>query len=194
MSMSMAKILLAPPTLLVLFILSIFIISSKATPPTFDWVQQEFLKAHNNLRKSVGVPPLEWDAKLAAYAYDWATQRKEDCDYRHHSPGPYGENIFWELYKATPPAFVVQKWFDEKKNFDEVNNVCKCQPENAACQCGHYLNVVWKTTTKVGCSGNVYCDDQKGVYYVCSYDPIGNYKGVNPLNPGDNLTTNSTSS
>ncbi|KAK4349068.1 hypothetical protein RND71_031823 [Anisodus tanguticus] len=77
----MAKIYLAPPTLLVLFILSIFIISSEAagTPPTFDWVQEEFLKAHNNLRSSVGVPPLQWDAKLATYAYDWVTQRKEDC-------------------------------------------------------------------------------------------------------------------
>ncbi|XP_060201883.1 pathogenesis-related protein PR-1-like, partial [Lycium barbarum] len=168
--------------------------SSEATPPIFDWVEEEFLKAHNNPTKSVGVLPLEWNAKLAAYAYDWATQRKEDCDHMHHSSGPYGENIFRQQYKDSTPAAVVQKWYDEKKNFDELNNFCKCQPKTAGCQYGHYLNVLWKTTTKVGCSGTNYCDDQKGVYYVCSYDPIGNYKGVHPLNPGDNLTTNSISS
>ncbi|TMW94309.1 hypothetical protein EJD97_010441 [Solanum chilense] len=159
----MTKISLTP-TFLVLSILLIFITFSQATPPTFDWVQQEYLKAHNDLRSSVGVPPLEWDEKLAAYAYDWAVQRKEDCNYRQHSTGPYGENIFWQLYAETPATGIVKKWFDEKKNFDE-------------------------TTTKVGCSGNVYCKNQKGAYVVCSYDPIGNYKGVNPLNPGNNSTS-----
>ncbi|WMV44854.1 hypothetical protein MTR67_038239 [Solanum verrucosum] len=187
--MSMAKILLTPPTFLVLSILLIFITFSQATPPTFDWVQKEYLKAHNDLRSSVGVPPLQWDEKLAAYAYDWATQRREDCNYREHSTGPYGENIFWQLYVETPATGIVKKWFDEKKNFDEVKNVCKCQPEIEGCECGHYLNIVWKTTTKVGCSGNVYCKNQKGLYIVCSYDPIGNYKGVNPLNPGNNSTS-----
>ncbi|KAH0638752.1 hypothetical protein KY285_035338 [Solanum tuberosum] len=80
--MSMAKILLTPPTFLVLSILLIFITFSQAIPPTFDWVQKEYLKAHNDLRSSVGVPPLQWDETLAAYAYDWATQRREDCNYR----------------------------------------------------------------------------------------------------------------
>ncbi|XP_009776101.1 pathogenesis-related protein 1-like [Nicotiana tabacum] len=189
--MSKAQIFLAPPIFLVFFNLLIFISSTEAASISFDWVQQEFLKAHNDLRSSVGVPPLQWDANLASFALDWATQRKQDCNYRQHSTGPYGENIFWQLYKETPPTGVVQKWFSEKKFFDEVNNVCKCQPEKQGCECGHYLNVVWKTTKKVGCSGFVYCSDQKGVYIVCSYDPIGNVKGVNPLNPSD-LTTNST--
>lgn len=111
------------------------------------------------------------------------------CPYRQHSTGPYGENIFWQLYAETPATGIVKKWFDEKKKFDEVNNVCKCKPEKEGCECGHYLNIVWKTTTKVGCSGNVYCKKQKGVYIVCSYDPTGNYKGVNPLNPCNNSTS-----
>lgn len=77
----MAKIFLAPTSCSVLSILLIFITSSQAIPPTFDWVQKAYLNTHNELRSSVGVPPLEWDAKLAAYAYDWANQRKEDCNY-----------------------------------------------------------------------------------------------------------------
>ncbi|CAN4121650.1 unnamed protein product [Withania somnifera] len=178
MSMTMA-----PTTFLLSLILLIFIVSSQAGPPTFIKQQQEYLEAHNNLRRSVGMPPLQWDVKLAAHAYNWANQRKADCNYKLHSTSPYGENIFWQQYPDTTPAGVVQKWFDEKRYFDDVKNVCRCPPEKPNCQCGHYLNIVWKTTTKVGCSGKIYCDDQKGVYYVCSYDPIGNIRGVNPFNP-----------
>ncbi|MCD7463962.1 hypothetical protein HAX54_051785 [Datura stramonium] len=160
--------------------------------PQFDWVQQAFLKSHNDLRASVGVPPLLWDANLAAFAQSWANQRKQHCDYRQHSTSPYGENIFWELYRQNTPNSIVRKWFAEKQFFNHATNLCNCQPERAGCECGHYLNVIWRTTTKVGCSGFVYCDDQKGAIVVCSYDPIGNVKGVNPLNPVNNVAVPST--
>ncbi|KAK4345614.1 hypothetical protein RND71_035790 [Anisodus tanguticus] len=174
--------ILSAATLLLFFN---FISSTEATG--FDWVQQEFLKSHNNLRASVGVPPLQWDANLAAFSQSWANQRKQQCDYRQHSTSPYGENIFWELYRQNTASSIVQKWFAEKQFFNHATNQCNCQPGRAGCECGHYLNVIWKTTTKVGCSGFVYCDDQKGAIVVCSYDPIGNYKGVNPLNPVNNV-------
>ncbi|PHT36384.1 hypothetical protein CQW23_24084 [Capsicum baccatum] len=164
-----------------------FISSTEATSvQQFDWVQQEFLKSHNVLRASVGVPPLQWDSTLATFSLSWANQLKQQCNYRHHSTSPYGENIFWEVYRQNTATSVVQKWFAEKQLFNHATNLCTCQPERAGCECGHYLNVVWRTTKKVGCSGFVYCDDQKGAIVVCSYDPIGNVKGVNPLNPSNN--------
>ncbi|KAK6778480.1 hypothetical protein RDI58_025198 [Solanum bulbocastanum] len=174
-------------TAAILLLFSIFISSTEAVVPQFDWVQQEFLKSHNDLRSSVGVPHLQWDANLAAFSQSWANQRKQQCDYRHHSTSPYGENIFWELYRQNTATSIVQKWFGEKQFFNHATNQCNCQPERAGCECGHYLNVIWRTTTKVGCSGFVYCDDQKGAIVVCSYDPIGNVKGVNPLNSVNNM-------
>ncbi|XP_075104302.1 pathogenesis-related protein PRMS-like [Nicotiana tabacum] len=184
MTIRIPKIQILSAVLLLFFIFT-FISSADAT--TFDWVQQEFLKAHNDLRASVVVPPLQWDANLANFAQSWANSRKQDCNYRQHSTSSYGENIYWELYRQTPASGVVQKWFSEKQFFNHATNLCNCQPERERCECGHYLNIIWRTTTKVGCSSFTYCNDQKGVYVVCSYDPIGNVKGVNPLNPGNNV-------
>lgn len=184
MSLSMSMLIQKSQiAILVLFSILISCTEVASSVPQFDWVQQAFLKSHNDLRSSVGVPPLRWDANLAAFAHSWANQRKQQCDYRHHSTSPYGENIFWELYRQNTPTSIVQKWFGEKQFFNHATNQCNCRPERAGCECGHYLNVIWRTTTKVGCSGFVYCDDQKGAIVVCSYDPIGNVKGVNPLNP-----------
>ncbi|XP_047960106.1 pathogenesis-related protein 1-like isoform X2 [Salvia hispanica] len=139
--------------------------------PTMNLEQQDYLEAHNELRESAGMPPLEWDAKLAASAHDWAEKRRGDCDYRMHSSSPYGENIFYMKYREFSPKDVVQWWFSESKMYDSRQLRCRCAPEREGCECGHFLNVVWRDTKRVGCSGNVYCNNQGGVYIVCEYDP-----------------------
>ncbi|KAK6140325.1 hypothetical protein DH2020_025920 [Rehmannia glutinosa] len=161
--------------------------TTAATPPqapfvpTFNWEQREYLRAHNDLRRRVGVPPLVWDPILTAAAHGWAEQRRRDCNYRYHSTNKYGENIYWMSYKEFDPTDAVQYWFNEYKLYDRTANACRCRPEIAGCECGHYLNVVWSTTRRVGCSGAVYCDNQKGVYVVCNYDPAGLVPGINPF-------------
>ncbi|PIN03873.1 hypothetical protein CDL12_23591 [Handroanthus impetiginosus] len=150
--------------------------------PIFNWEQQEYLKAHNDLRRKVGVPPVVWDANLTAEAHAWAVQRRGDCNYRRHSSNQYGENIYWKSYKEFTPTDVVEYWFDEYKFYDHQKFQCRCQPERAGCECGHYLNIVWSTTKRIGCSGPVYCDNQMGVYVVCEYDPAGLTPGINPFN------------
>ncbi|KAL7095719.1 hypothetical protein ACP275_10G041500 [Erythranthe tilingii] len=150
--------------------------------PVFNWEQQEYLKAHNDLRQKVGVPPLVWSPALTKHAHAWAEHRRVDCNYRSHSPYQFGENIYWESYNEFTPTDVVQWWFNEYKLYDNETLSCLCQPERAGCECGHYLNVVWSTTTRVGCSGAVYCDNQNGVYVVCEYDPPGLIPGINPFN------------
>lgn len=150
--------------------------------PTFNWEQKEYLLAHNVLRRKVGVPPLVWSSNLTARARAWAEQRRVDCNYRHHSSNQYGENIYWESYNEFTPTDVVQWWFNEYKLYDHRRFTCRCRPERNGCECGHYLNVVWSTTKRVGCSGSVYCNDQRGVIVVCQYDPAGLIPGVNPFN------------
>ncbi|CAH9090174.1 unnamed protein product [Cuscuta europaea] len=162
--------------------------NSSPAPPAaaavYDWVQREFVTAHNALRATVGSPPLEWDATLANFSRGWAHERKKDCSYRSHSPGgKYGENLFWQLYKESSPTQVVRSWFEEQKWYDHERHRCTCEPERDGCECGHYTNIVWRSTKKVGCSGFVYCNDQRGVYVVCSYYPKGNIVGKNPFDP-----------
>ncbi|CAK9166387.1 unnamed protein product [Ilex paraguariensis] len=147
----------------------------------------EYLKAHNDLRMSMHVPPLEWNTTLAAYAQNWAMQRQNDCQYRHHSQGPYGENTFWEQYEEHSPTDVVSSWFQEQVFFDHVRNVCRCPIETDDCQCSHYLAVTWGTTRQVGCYG-VTCNYERGRLVVCSYFPAGNYKNRNPLTTASNMS------
>ncbi|RAL48833.1 hypothetical protein DM860_001153 [Cuscuta australis] len=137
---------------------------------TYDRVQQEFVIAHNVFRATVGSPPLQWDGTLANFSRGWALERKNDCNYKVHSDNKtYGENIFWQQYKESTPMQVVRSWFNENQFYDHKRHTCKCKPERDTCECGHYTNLIWKTTKKVGCSGFVYCNDQRGVYVVCSY-------------------------
>ncbi|KAL0409850.1 UNVERIFIED_CONTAM: Pathogenesis-related protein PRMS [Sesamum latifolium] len=149
--------------------------------PVFNWEQQAYLKAHNDFRRKVNTPPLGWSASLTASAHAWAMQRRGDCNYRQHSPDKQAENIYWMNYKEFTPTDVVQRWFSESNNYDHNANACKCGMEREGCECGHYLNVIWRSTTQVGCSGAVYCDGQKGVYVVCQYNPSGGTRGVNPF-------------
>lgn len=154
--------------------------------PRYDWEQEEYVTAHNDLRRTLGMPPLQWDPKLALFAHFWALERQSDCNYRSHSfsRNRFGENIFWMQYKEFTPRAVVQQWFSEQRLFDHTTNRCKCPFETDECECGHYLNVIWKTTQRVGCSSPIYCAGEKGLLVVCNYEPAGNIAGVDPLNPG----------
>ncbi|XP_070611837.1 glioma pathogenesis-related protein 1 isoform X2 [Erythrolamprus reginae] len=54
--------------------------------------------------------------------------------------------------------------------------------------CGHYTQVVWATSHKVGCA-YVYCPyldgkEKHSNILVCNYAPAGNYRGVRPYKEG----------
>ncbi|EOA36766.1 hypothetical protein CARUB_v10012656mg [Capsella rubella] len=134
---------------------------------------REFLFAHNVVRARVGEPPLQWDGRLAAYARAWANQRVGDCRLVH-SNGPYGENIFWASQNTWRPRNVVKVWADENRFYDV--NANSCEPHQ---MCGHYTQIVWRDSTKVGCA-SVDCSNG-GVYAICVYNPPGNYEGENPF-------------
>ncbi|CAI0448628.1 unnamed protein product [Linum tenue] len=66
-----------------------------ALPTAAQDAPQDYLNAHNGARAAVGVGPVTWDGRVAAYAQSYANQRAAaDCSLVH-SDGPYGENIAW---------------------------------------------------------------------------------------------------
>ena len=143
--------------------------------------------AHNKWRAEVGVPPLKYSKTLAATAQSWADElkHKNQCRMQHsQTEGRYGENLYWaspiiwtdgrrELNQI-PPRKPVDSWGGEKRDYTHASNSCRLGKV-----CGHYTQMVWKTTTHVGCAMAV-CEDSREQVWVCHYQPAGNIVGRKP--------------
>jgi pathogenesis-related protein 1 len=136
-----------------------------------------FIAAHNKWRAKVGVTEkLGYSQQLAVSSQAWADNLKQtnQCQMRHSMPdGKYGENIFWasaltwsdgrkELQKVSPGQ-VVDSWSSEKADYNYATN--SCTPGK---MCGHYTQVVWRTTRTVGCAMAI-CEDTRQQVWVCQY-------------------------
>ena len=145
------------------------------------------VSAHNKWRAEVGVGGLSYSLELEASAQAWADNLKRNnrCQMRHSNPGSkYGENLYWasaimwsdgrrELQKVSPET-PVENWASEKANYSYADN--SCEPGKV---CGHYTQVVWRDTRKVGCAFAV-CEDSLDQIWVCQYQPAGNWVGEKP--------------
>ncbi|KAJ6743299.1 CYSTEINE-RICH SECRETORY PROTEIN-RELATED [Salix viminalis] len=129
----------------------------------------EFLSAHNKIRENHNLTLLAWDPKLAGYSRWWAETRRDECRKLLHSPNsPYGENLFWALQDRWNASMVVNYWGGERNLYNPNTNECI---NNSVC--GHYTQIVWNTTRRVGCA-HVLCHNMQGNLFACSYDPPGN--------------------
>lgn len=141
---------------------------------------------HNQVRAAVQtatpLPPLEWDPALAQTAAAWAAMCRDTMaptGLIDHNPNrsqghPYyvGENIFGSGGSATAQQ-AVNVWAAEKANYNYANNTC-----NGIC--GHYTQIVWRTTVKLGCAKNTCAGLAYGSSIVCNYGPGGNTGGQRP--------------
>jgi hypothetical protein len=136
---------------------------------------QRLLDAHNRERALVGAPPLQWDADLAAHAASYGPVL---ASLRHlvHSPreGRPGEreNLAMAWHGTMTAQQLVNMWSSEKQLlqpglFPAVSRTG--QWEDVA----HYTQMVWPTTTRVGCA--IFAVDWD--YLICRYSPPGNIDG-----------------
>lgn len=133
----------------------------------------QFLAPQNAARSALGMSPLVWDQNLARYAQWYANQRRSDCELKH-SNGAYGENIFWGSGNGWTPAEAAAAWVAERRWYNYRSNSC-----GGGQECGHYTQIVWRTTRRVGCA-RVNCVGGRGVFMTCNYDPPGNFIGEKP--------------
>jgi len=136
--------------------------------------KEVILERHNYWRKDVGVTlKLTWSDEMEALAADWARQlKKNGCAWEHRPNNKFGENLFKGTTGAYDAAYVVDAWASEKADYSYAKN--KCKPGK---MCGHYTQIVWNTTTKVGCA-KIECGGMET--WVCNYDPPGNWVGEKP--------------
>ena len=140
-------------------------------PPNKE--MREALAAHNAARAGVGAPPLTWSNPLAKIAQQWATYLLAENKFVHRSRPTYGENLFDVTGGRFSPSQVVTSWMGEAKNYNAKTNKCRL-----GAVCGHFTQVIWKNTKRLGCG--VARSRQREVW-VCNYDPPGNWRGESPF-------------
>ena len=139
-------------------------------------------EAHNAVRAAHGVAPLVWDPALAAIAQGWAEQCVDNqapiglIDHNPDRSATYptyvGENIYGSGGAATGTD-AVQSWASEEADYDYASNTCSGI-------CGHYTQIVWADTQKVGCGIHTCPGLTYGNSIVCDYGPGGNVGGQRP--------------
>ncbi len=153
------------------WILSLFLSTLPNKPNLTQTEIDETVATHNEWRAKVNVPPLVWDKGLAEAALKWAKQlKKENCAFKHSHVKELGENLFMGTTGFYGPADVVNSWGKEIEHYNYDKNSCSGV-------CGHYTQLVWSTTKRVGCA-KIECDGMD--IWVCNYDPPGNWVGQKP--------------
>ena len=152
--------------------------------PSGGELGERWVAAHNAARAaatpapSPALPPMRWDTPAAAVARLWA----ENCRFEHNAGrGAHGENLYAMTGGAPTPEGVVQSWASEVEDYDYASNTCA-----SGKQCGHYTQVVWRSTDRVGCAvqactrNSPFQGASEWVLVVCNYAPPGNYVGQRP--------------
>jgi hypothetical protein len=140
-------------------------------------IAARILAAHNRERAAVGAPPLQWDASLADHAASYGPVL---ASLRHlvHSPreGRPGEreNLAMAWHGTLSPEGLVGMWSRERQLLEPGSYLFPGASRTGRWEdIAHYTQMVWPTTTHVGCA--IYPADWD--YLICRYSPPGNKDG-----------------
>jgi hypothetical protein len=189
-------------TSVILITAAILTVQSSMIQPSYAQLdaatQTALLDMHNRERTAVGVAPAMWSTSVATDAQNWANYlaslNLRPANYQTGDPGqipPHsqwttngnqGENLAWGTRGAFSPATLAQGWMDEKSNCfpgcaipaDGSLQQSRTPPYRVF---GHYTQVVWSTSTSIGCG---LASDENQDFLVCRYSPAGNYPGRAP--------------
>lgn len=168
-----------------------------------------FAALYGNLAIATDMKRLQWDSKLEEVAQAWANQ----CRWQHNgnrasqynslnptdveggpllAPESVGENL---AYKGSTNVAVADlqyavdgydAWVTEGRDYSlgllNVSDHCDAEA------CGHFTQLIWANTYKVGCAINACPANTLAsvatTYFVCDYASAGNYVGQNPYEEG----------
>ncbi|KAL9074665.1 MAG: hypothetical protein Q9157_004294 [Trypethelium eluteriae] len=129
--------------------------------------QQNALDAQNSARSDVDTAALTWDADLASEAQTYAEHLVSVGELVHSGITTEGENLFMG-YTSTPLADAANDWITSEKSKYSGQAITESNYMNF----GHYTQIVWSSTTKVGMGSASGSDGS--VYVVARYTPPGN--------------------
>nr|CDS29757.2 peptidase inhibitor 16 [Hymenolepis microstoma] len=150
----------------------------------------QILDSHNQARSDVSPPAtnmmeMRYSSEMEKLAESWASR----CKFAHPSWNDVmyentGQNIAITFgHQNVDFPHVIDLWHKEKDYYYDGDY---CTPGQA---CGHYTQMVWSSSTNVGCAVER-CDQYFGGHpqptylYVCQYQAPGNYIGQKPYIAG----------
>lgn len=170
-----------------------------------DNVKQLILKLHNHYRSLIAggnethMPPaanmleMEWDDDLARVAQAHANL----CQFEHDCPScrsmdkftAVGQNLCLDRTTRHNPQpdweSCVRRWYDEVSLFSNASR----SPFQFDLPTGHFTQMVWATTWKIGCGYTRYPSTEPpftyDLLYTCDYGPGGNIVGGEMYEEGD---------
>jgi hypothetical protein len=143
--------------------------------PALDPSSSALLAYHNQLRAKVGSPPLAWNAALAAHAAEYAQVMANSGQMVHSSRvgrEKERENLALSPHGTNSASALVQLWGKEQALFRPGTFPSICAGDWS--QCAHFTQMVWSTTTDVGCG---FAQGRQFDALVCRYTPPGNRDG-----------------
>lgn len=159
--------------------------STPATPADngLSKFAQTVLNEHNRYRALHSANPLTWSAELAANAASHAAK----CVWKHSKTAGQGENI--AIYGPTTKIFDGTHADPTSSIRDWYNEYPKYNGQSYTSGAGHFTQVVWKSTTEIGCAmpicetmvnedGTPALGGKNIAFLVCGYKAPGNYLGM----------------
>ena len=162
-------------------IATLFVAGTAAAQPMLQGATgnaaMRLLAAHNKERAAVGAPPLQWDENLADHAASYgptlASLRRLVHSPREGRPGER-ENLAMAWHGTMSPEQFVDMWSQERQLLVPGSYVFPATSRTGRWQdVAHYTQMVWPTTTHVGCA--IFAADWD--YLICRYSPPGNKDG-----------------
>ena len=136
------------------------------------------IAAHNQARRHYRVGPLAWDAALARdaaiYAAKLARSGRFEHDPQRGRQPRQGENLWMGTRSAYSYAEMINLLIDERRDF-RPGRFPGVSRTGSWSDVGHYTQIVWPTTTHVGCAT---ASNRRDDYLVCRYLPAGNIVGT----------------
>lgn len=117
-------------------------------------------------------PPTPRLQQLAAFAKKRSDHiaASDGKEFGHPPDLPFGENLFWHSSVDKGCEYMVKGWYDEIGLYNFAAPIF--EPAT-----GHFTQMVWKDTKKVGCAFTPSKGPRGGIYLTCNYDPPGNWVG-----------------
>ena len=141
-------------------------------------LRSTMIAAHNQVRRQYGSGPLLWDDRLARdaaiYAGTLARSGRFEHDPQRGRQPKQGENLWTGTRGAYSYAEMIGLLIDERRFF-RAGRFPMVSRTGDWSQVGHYTQIVWPATQRVGCAT---ASNWSSDYLVCRYWPAGNVVGT----------------